>query len=416
MSLFAQRDFVRYQGVRLCSVIAIQTMHVAIAWEVYARTHDPLALGLVGLAQFAPQIALALITGDVADRFDRRNILIACHALVMLCALGLAALVAIPGTPVEAIYGVLVLFGAARSFAGPAAQAMVPSLVPAPLFPRAVAAGSTVFQVANIAGPPVGGAIHGLIGGPGVLLLAATIQLFALGLLFSMEQLGVPRRVHDPSSSGLSRLLAGVRYVRDHRVILGAISLDLFAVLLGGAVALMPYFADEIFHTDAVGLGLLRGAPALGALTMAVILARWPLERRAGWIMLGCVALFGVATIVFGLSTSLPLSLAALAVLGAADMVSVVLRGVVVQVSTPPEMRGRVAAVNLVFIGASNELGEFESGTTARLFGVVPAVVAGGLGTLLVVALWAWRFPELRDVDRPEDHDVMRKPSAPPAA
>jgi MFS family permease len=410
---FRHRAFLLYQVARLFSVVAIQMMSVAVAWQVYERTEDPLALGMVGLAQFAPLFVLSPLTGAVADRFDRRHVLAACHVVIVACAAALAWISEHPGLGAAPVYAVLVLFGSARAFAGPAAQALLPALVPSAELAQGIAWGSTTFQIATIAGPAIGGLVIGVTDATGVYVLAAAIEVLAIGLLLAMRY--SPER-QARRGGGWQELLAGVRFVRSHKVILGAISLDLFAVLLGGAVALMPIFARDILHVGEWGLGLLRSAPALGAGVVAVFLAVRPLRRRAGWTMLACVGVFGVATIVFGLSTSFPLSLAALAVLGAADMVSVVIRQTVVQITTPPEMRGRVAAVNMVFIGASNELGELESGLTAALFGTVRAVVIGGVGTLIVTGVWAWLFPELREVDRPEDHDASRRAPAGGAA
>jgi MFS family permease len=397
---FRHPAFALYQVVRLAAVIAVQMMSVAVGWEVLERTDDTLALGFVGLAQFAPLFLLTPITGDVADRFDRRWVLTICYCVFCACAGMLAWTSAHPSAGTWPIYAVLALFGTSRAFAGPASQALLPALVPPAELARAIAWGSTTFQAGTIAGPAIGGLIFGAFSGTAVYQTSGALLFLAVLLLASMRY---QPEVRAGGDGGWARLLAGVRYVRDHRVILGAISLDLFAVLLGGAVALLPKYARDILHVGEEGLGLLRSAPAIGAGVVALILAFRPLRRRAGLTMLACVALYGAATIVFGLSTSFPLSLLALAVLGGADMVSVVLRQTVVQIATPPEMRGRVAAVNMVFIGASNELGEFESGVTARLFGTVRAVVLGGIGTLLVTGLWSLLFPELRRIDRPED-------------
>jgi len=397
------RPFALYQGVRLLSVNAVQMMSVAIGWVLYERTNDALSLGLVGLAQFAPLFVLSPLAGDLADRVDRKHILTVCHAAVALVSCALAWLVARPEAGTAPIYAVLVAFGIARAFSGPAAQALVPALVPPGELAPAIALSSTTFQIATITGPALAGLLLAAAGGDTVFWLAAAVEGVVVALLFALRYQPETLR---PVGGGIERVLAGVRYVRTHRVILGALSLDLFAVLLGGAVALMPVYARDVLHVGSTGLGLLRAAPAVGAGVVALGLALRPLRGRAGVVMFASVALFGLATVVFGLSTNFGVSLAALAVLGAADMVSVVIRQTVVQITTPPEMRGRVAAVNLVFIGASNELGELESGFTAAWFGVVPAVVVGGLGALAVTALWAWGFPELRRVDRLEDHDA----------
>jgi MFS family permease len=291
-----------------------------------------------------------------------------------------------------------------RAFAGPAGQAITPSLVPPELFSRAVGWSATTFQIAVVIGPALFGFLYGALGSSRLFFVTASLEsVVVLLLLFIRARPFERSRAAEPV---LERLFGGIRYVRAHRAILGSISLDLFAVLLGGAVALMPIYADEVLHTEEWGLGLLRSAPAVGALAVAAYAGLRPIERRAGKTMMIAVAVFGLATIVFGLSTSFPLSLAALVVLGASDMVSVVVRSIVVQASTPPEMRGRVSAVNMVFVGASNELGEFESGATAAAFGTVPAVVLGGVGTLLVTVAFWFGFPELRDVDRPDENRV----------
>jgi MFS family permease len=373
---------------------------VAIAWQVYERTGDPLALGLSGLFQFVPLAVLAPFTGTAADRWDRRRLLVACH-LVFLA--GVFALLEIGGRAelgVAPIYGVLAVLGAVRAFWMPTGQALLPALVPQAEFARAVAWSSANFQVASIGGPALGGALLGVGDARTVYLASAALVLAALVFLLRMRFRPEARAA---SAGGPGELFAGFRYVRSQRVILGAISLDLFAVLLGGAVALMPIFAEEILHAGAFGLGLLRSAPALGAGLVGLYLAFHPIRRAAGRRMFACVALFGLATLVFGLSRSFPLSFLALVVLGGADMVSVVIRQTVVQIQTPPEMRGRVAAVNGVFIGASNELGELESGVTAAWLGTVPAVLAGGVGTLLITWLWIRLFPELWRIERPED-------------
>jgi MFS family permease len=296
-----------------------------------------------------------------------------------------------------AIYGLLVVLGVARAFAGPAGHALLPLVVPKEDLPGAVALSSSNFQIGLIAGPALGGIFYGLVkqAAP-VYATCAALSLVAASLSFSVRARGAPEK----KAASLESVLAGVRYVWNNKLLLGAISLDLFAVLLGGAVALLPIFARDILKTGPWGLGLLRSAPAIGAAIVGLALARWPLTRRAGPAMLACVAIFGAATVAFGLSKSFTISLVALLVIGASDMVSVFVRQVLVQLATPDEMRGRVAAVNLVFIGASNELGEFESGVTAAWLGVIPAVVVGGLGTMIVVALWAILFSDLRRADR----------------
>ena len=398
-ALFAERSFLLYQGVRFFAVVAMNMMSVAIGAEVYAETHDPLALGFSGLAQFVPQFLLVLVTGAAADRFPRRLVLMVCHTIVVVVALALSELASRPTLDVSLVYAVLALFGIARAFAGPAGQAITPSLVPPELFARAIGWNATTFQVAVALGPALGGALYRPLGPSGVFLLVAGLETAVVLQLLFVSERPYERKTGEPT---LERLFAGIRYVRSHRAILGSISLDLFAVLLGGAVALMPVYATDVLHVGELGLGALRAAPALGALVVAIVLGIRPLEHRAGRTMMIAVAVFGVATIVFGLSTNFVLSLAALFVVGASDMVSVVVRSIVVTATTPPEMRGRVSAVNMVFVGASNELGEFESGLMARLFGTVTSVVIGGVGTLLVTAYYWAFFPELREVDRPE--------------
>jgi len=397
---FTHREFNLFQGARLLAVLGTQMQSVAIGWQVYALTKRPMDLAWVGLAQFVPAAFLSIFTGHVADRFERRRIMMTCYAAMTGLMLALAAL-AHAGAGVAPIYAVLVGAGIARAFLGPASQSLVPTLVPPEHFANAVTWSSSFWQGAMVVGPTLGGVAYAAFGGAErVYMLAACAMLGAFALLACMRRIAVPAK-KEPTST--RTLLAGVRYVRDNQVILGAIALDLFAVLLGGATALLPIYARDILHSGPWALGALRSAPALGAAVTGVALALRPIERRAGAKMLACVAVFGAGTIVFGLSRNFALSLAALAVVGAADMVSVVVRSALVQLATPDAMRGRVSAVNMVFIGASNELGEFESGLTAQLFGTVQSVVIGGIGTLFVVGLWLWRFPKLRAVDRLQD-------------
>jgi MFS family permease len=395
-AVLAIGDFRYFLGTRFLSAIALQMVGVAVGWQVYDLTGDPLHLGLVGLVQFLPAFACALPAGHVADRFDRRRVLLGCLLVELLCLLGLLALALNPEPPLEALLVVLAVMGATRAFMQPASQSLVPHLVPSELFPRAIAWASSSWQVAVIAGPALGGLLYAF----GVATVYACAAAMMALSAWSVSRLKTRLVVHAAVSTGLEGLLAGVRYVLARKDILGAVSLDLFAVLLGGATALLPIYARDVLHVGPEGLGVLRSAPAIGAALMAVWLAHHPLQTKAGLRMFVAVGVFGAATIVFGLSSSFWLSLAALAVLGGADMISVVVRQTLVQARTPDEMRGRVSAVNFVFIGASNELGEFESGLTAAWFGTVPAVVIGGIGTLAVAALWAWRFPALRQVDR----------------
>lgn len=398
-SVFRHRDFTLYQVARLCAVLAVQIESVAIGWQIYELTGSALALGYTGLAQFLPFLAFALLGGQLADRVDRRAILAVCQGVMLLCSLLLLAFTLGHIRDVRFVYGVLVLFGTARAFHAPAGSALTPHLVPPEELTRAVAVSSTTWQVATIGGPAVGGILYGWAGATGAYAVSAALcALSVVWILLLKVRTGSVSR--EPLS--FATLVAGLHFVRRQRLLLGSITLDLFAVLLGGAVALLPIYARDVLHTGPWGLGLLRGAPALGAALVAVVLAVRPMGGRAGWKMFVSVAIFGAATLVFGVSRSLPLSLVALAVAGAADMVSVVVRHTLELVATPDDMRGRVGAVNMMCIGASNELGEFRAGGLAEHVGAVPAVVAGAVGTLVVVGLWAWLFPELRRVDRLE--------------
>ena len=395
---FRSLDYRRFLGSRLLSILGLEMVNVAVGWQVYALTRRPLDLGYVGLAQFLPVVLLTLAAGHAADRFDRRRVILVCHLAFGVCS-GLLAWLALGRvqTPVP-IFAVLVLLGCARAFNAPAAQALMPSLLPEADFPNAVAWNSSTFQVANVVGPALGGALYAAFGNPeAVYFLAA-----GLATLDVIVLLGVKTRTGrmEHKAASWATVLAGVRYVWENKIVLGAVSLDLFAVLLGGAIALMPVFAQDVLHTGAWGLGILRSGPAIGAGLVGLYLAAHPLKRHVGRTMFTGVAIFGATIIAFGLSRSLWVSMVILIVMGAADMLSVFVRLTVVQISPPPEMRGRVNAVNMLFIGASNELGEFESGLTAQWLGPVRAVIAGGVGTLLVVLAWSRLFPELRRLDR----------------
>jgi MFS family permease len=378
--------------------MAVMMFSVAVGWQVYALTGSAFALGMVGLAQFLPAFLLTLPGGLAADRFDRRTLLLASYGLDILVGVALLAL-SLQRSPSEVwIFAVIAFVGVGRAFMAPANGSLLPLLVGPEAFPRAVAWNSTVFQIATIAGPALGGILYAL--GPWLVYGIATALLIS-GFVFIANMRG-QWKVRN-SSAGWSGLLEGVRFVFAKRAILGAISLDLFAVLFGGATALLPIFARDILATGPWGLGILRSSPAVGAALMALWLAHYPIRGRAGRRMFACVAVFGACTIAFALSRNFWLSIVTLIILGGVDMVSVIIRGTLVQVSTPDAMRGRVSAVNMLFIGASNELGEFESGVTAAWFGTVPATVLGGLGTLVVVSLW-WRlFPTLRRADRLEN-------------
>jgi len=395
---FTYPSFGLYQLGRFCIVLATEMQSVAVGWQVYEITKRPLDLGFVGLAQFLPGVLLFLVSGHVADRYDRRKLVVACYVAFAGCS-GLLLFAALRGTrSVYPIYAVLILIGVVRAFNGPVSRALLPQLVPEEHFQNAVAWASSVFQTATILGPAVGGIVYAVARGPAaVYMLAAAAALVAAFCAYAIK---VESRARGREPINTQSVLAGLHYIWREKLILGAISLDLFAVLLGGAVALLPVYAREILMTGPWGLGILRSAPGVGAAAMAVYLAHRPLEGRVGAKMLWCVAGFGVFTILFGISRSLTLSLIALVLVGATDMVSVIVRGTLIQVATPDEMRGRVNAVDMVFIGASNELGQFESGLTAHWFGTVAAVVLGGVGTLLVTAGWAWLFPELRRADR----------------
>ncbi|HWW15292.1 MAG TPA: MFS transporter [Candidatus Dormibacteraeota bacterium] len=391
---FTHPDFVLFQIARFLIVAAVEMQAVAVGWQVYDITKRALDLGLVGLAQFLPGILLFLVSGHTSDRFERRRVLGACYAGYALCS-GLLLFLAERGThSVRPIYAVLILLGVVRSFNGTASRSILPQLVPEEHFANAVAWNATTFQAATILGPSLGGILYQLFHGPTAVYAGA--MLTAVGALLSMFRIKTRPQARRREPMTAKTILAGLHFIWREKLVLGAISLDLFAVLLGGAVALLPVYAREILHTGPWGLGLLRTAPGVGAALMAVALAHRPLRGRAGPTLLWSVAGFGICTIIFGISRSLMLSLISLILLGAADMVSVIIRATLVQLRTPDEMRGRVMAVDMVFIGTSNELGQFESGLTAQWFGAVPAVLLGGVGTLVVIALWAWKFPELR--------------------
>ena len=400
---FTYPNFVSYTLARFFIVVALEMQSVAVGWQVYEITKRPLDLGYVGLAQFLPGFVLFLFAGHAADLYDRRKLLMWCYAGFALCSALLLAINWRAPRSVHAIYVVLVLLGIFRCFNWPAGRALLPQLVPAEHFSNAVAWSASSFQIATIAGPAIGGIAYALFRGPqGVYAIAVTISILAtiLTLRLHPQPSSPQEELAEKEPVTLRTVLAGFSFLWEKKLILGSISLDMFAVLLGGAVALLPVYARTILHTGPWGLGLLRSAPGVGAALMAIVVAHRPIRRRAGLTMLLSVAAFGVFTIVFGISHSLIVSLVALFLLGASDMVSIIIRAMLVQVATPDEMRGRVNAVDMLFIGVSNELGEFESGVTAQWFGTVPAVVLGGVGTLLVIAAWAWLFPELREADQ----------------
>jgi len=392
------RAFALFWASRVFSTVAFQMQAVAIGWQVYGLTGSAFALGLVGLAQFVPALALAFVVGPVADRYDRRLIVRLCQLVEGIAIAGLALAWFTGRLGIAPIFGAIFVIGCARAFEAPTLQALLPGLVPARLLPRALAWSSTASQTAIICGPAAGGLLYAISPGT-VYAVSAALFLVSCGLIGLIRLERVPPR-REPVT--LASVFAGVAFIRSRPAVLGAISLDLFAVLLGGATALLPIFAHDILAIGPWGLGLLRSAPAVGALSMSLVLGQMPLKSHVGRIMFSAVALFGLATIVFALSTSFWLSMGALVVLGAADSISVVIRLSLVQLETPDAMRGRVSAVNFIFIGTSNQLGEFESGLTAGWFGAVPAALIGGIGTLLVVLIWMRAFPSLAQRDRLE--------------
>jgi MFS family permease len=376
---------------RIASSLSFQMLAVAVGWRIYALTHSAFDLGLVGLAQFAPMVLLTLVVGHVADRYDRRWVAGICQVVESVAAAVLAVGTVRGFLGRDGIYAAVAAIGAARAFESPTLAALLPGLVPRALVERASAWSASASQTAQIVGPALGGALY--VFGPAIVFaVAATLLLAAAALLARIRSERAPAA---RATITLRSFFAGLAFVWGNPTILGTVSLDLFAVLLGGATALLPIFARDILMTGPWGLGLLRSAPAIGALAMSVYLAHRPLQTPTGLTMFAAVIIFGTATIVFALSTSFGLSLISLVVLGASDVVSVVIRFSLVQLRTPHEMRGRVSAVNALFIGTSNQLGEFESGVTAALFGTVPAVLMGGIGTIAVAALWMRLFPQL---------------------
>jgi MFS family permease len=390
-ALSAFPSFMRFWWARLAGTAAQQMLMVAVGWQMYDLTGSAWDLGLVGLVQFVPALVLTLPAGQAVDHYDRRLLVAGCLGLQVLAALGLVIATLSGWIGRDLILGVSALLGIARAFQMPASQALTPMLVPPEVLPRAVAFASGAMQAAIIAGPALGGFVY---------VAGASVVYGLCALLFGIGcALALSIRVAGPAAQRApvtwDSMLAGFAFIWQRKAILGAISLDMFAVLLGGATALLPMFAKDVLHTGPWGLGMLRAAPAVGALAMSVLLTHWPMQRRVGKVMFGAVAIYGVATGIFALSTIFALSFAALLVSGAADMVSVVIRQSLVQLDTPDPMRGRVAAVNSIFIGSSNQLGEFESGATAAWLGPVGSVLLGSVGTLLIVALWMRCFPEL---------------------
>jgi MFS family permease len=393
---FRHSSYLRFWVARFFMTFATQIVSVAVGWQVYDLTRDPFDLGLVGLVQFAPALLLVLVTGAVADRFGRRLVMGLASLLEMGCAAALLCLSVRGLGSAAPVFAVLLVFGVARAFFGPASASLVANLVPPKDFANAVAWNSSAWQTATIVGPVAGGLLYGLASEAAYGTAAAMMGIASL-LIFSIPK---PKQHTETERPSLETIFAGFRYIRSEKVVLGAISLDLFAVLLGGAVALLPVYARDILELGPWGLGLLRAAPGIGAIGVAIWLAGHPIRDHAGIIMFVFVGLFGVFTAIFGLSTIPWLSIVALALLGAADMISVYIRETLIQLWTPDRVRGRVNAVNMVFVGASNELGEFRAGTMAAMIGTVPAVVLGGIGAVGVAGLWAWLFPELRKARR----------------
>ncbi|MGV8833027.1 MAG: MFS transporter [Devosia sp.] len=372
---------------------AVQIMSVSIAWQIYDVTGNVFLLGLVGLSLFLPALLLILVTGLTADRFNRRGIMAVCLGVELVCALGFLALVNAQAHEVWPIFGILILLGTARAFWGPAAQSLAPNLVPPEALSNAITINASAWQFASIMGPAAGGLLYGIaptvaFGTGAVLLLSAVVCVLLIPR---------PARRESQQSTSLDTMLAGFRYIFSNKVVLGAISLDMFAVLMGGAVALLPVYTKDILHAGPQELGLLRAAPGIGAIVVAVVLTRFPIRDHAGKVLFLFVGLFGAFTVLFGLSTTVWISIPALALVGAADMVSVTIRETIMQLWTPEEVRGRVNAVNSVFIGASNELGEFRAGTVAHFIGPVAAVAVGGFGAIAVAVIWSRVFPGLRE-------------------
>ncbi|WP_429315423.1 MFS transporter [Paraburkholderia sp. GAS448] len=383
--------FQRFWSVRVLSSLSFQMLAVAIGWHIYALTHSAFALGLVGLAQFLPMFALTLVVGHVADRYDRRRVAAICQGVEAMVALAFLLGTLGGWLTAPAIYALAALVGAARAFESPSVASLLPGVVGRAELAHATAWSTSANQAAQILGPAFGGLLYGV--GASAVYIACMVAFLAASMLVWSIPLQTKPAARAPVT--LKSVFSGIAFIRRQPVILGALSLDLFAVLFGGATALLPIFARDVLQTGPLGLGLLRSAPAVGALAGTVWLAHFPLRRRPGMAMFGGVIAFGAATIVFGLSHHFLLSLAALATLGAADVISVVVRLSLVQLRTPDEMLGRVSAVNALFIGTSNQLGEFESGLTAGWWGAKPAVLVGGIATIAVALLWMRIFPEL---------------------
>jgi MFS family permease len=395
-SLLRHRSFVRFWCARTFTNGAFMMQGVAVGWQIYDLTNDPLDLGLVGLVQFFPLIATSILAGQVLDLFDRRMVAAACQIGKALAALALAIGTAQGWLGREAMFGILFLAGTARAFEIPTMHSLLPGVVSTTLLPRAIAASASAQQTAVICGPSLGGLLYLL--GPAVVYATCTVVFIAASVLISLVEIAPRREQKRPVS--IATLFAGFGYVRDHPILLGAISLDLFAVLLGGVTALLPIYARDILHAGPWALGLLRSAPAVGALAATAVLAHHAIAGRAGRVMFAAVGAFGIASVMFALSTSMAFSFLALAIYGASDAISVVIRQSLIQMRTPYDMLGRVAAVNSMFTGSSGSLGEFRAGAIAAWLGAVPSALIGGVGAIAVMLIWMWAFPQLRNVDK----------------
>ena len=405
-SVYRQPGFLPFLAARVLAMFAVQIMAVVVAWQVYDLTRDPMSLAYVGLAQFVPMLLLLMPAGDLIDRYDRKWILGLSWAVEAVCAAVLLWLSLIQG-PVEAFYGVLVAYGCARAFTGPALSSLLPQIVPRERLAAAIAANSMIVRASTISGPVLGGGLYAI--GGGALTYGLCLLFFAAGvLMLAFVQVRFREDSKPLEATAWKRFTAGIHFIRSRPIILGTISLDLFAVLLGGVVALLPVYAQKVLEVGPTGLGILRSAMAVGEVLVGFYLSVRPFNRHVGMSMFAAVAVFGLANLVFSLSSLFWLSFAALMVAGGADMVSMYIRSSLVQFSTPDAMRGRVNAVNMLFIGSSNELGEFRAGSSAVWFGAVPAAVLGSLCTLGVVGGWMWGFRSLRRVNRFEDAAPQR--------
>jgi len=388
---------------------AVQIMSVSIAYQIYEITREPLLIGMVGLCLFLPALLLLLVTGLAADRFNRRRIMAICLSVELACAIGFLLFTEVEAHEVWPLFAILVVLGIARAFWGPAAQSLAPNLVPAEALSNAITINASAWQIASVAGPAVGGFLYSF-GAPIPFGTGAALLVCAVVTVLLIPK---PAQRESSQATSIETLLGGFRYIFSNKVVLGAISLDMFAVLMGGAVAMMPIYASDILHGDSIASGLLRASVGIGGIAMALFLTRFPVRNFAGRILFVFVALFGAFTVVFGFSTNIWLSIVALILVGASDMVSVTIRETIMQLWTPEEVRGRVNAVNSVFIGASNELGEFRAGTVAHFIGPVAAVVIGGFGAIAVAGIWSQIFPGLRE-QRSLDHKMVADGAAEP--